>query len=465
MKLRYNDPLVANAICAFVVFCTVGMFSSVSNLGAGGTQSITLSNISNAVLYAFFAFSGLFSGAVNNVLGLRVTLFIGSLGYALYLASLWVYQEKSVDWFLVFSGGVLGICAAFLWTAQGVVMLSYPEEKHKGRAFSTFWVIFNCGSLMGSLIALGINLKQGGLDAVKTSTYIAFFAIIMVGVALTWAVPPPQRIVRGDGTLVQVQKANGPKQEALALFRTLRDKRILLLLPMFFASNFFYTYQGSFAFKVFDAPARSVNAVIKSVGQIIGAIIIGFLVDKLPMKRRNRGIVGLAVTAVTIIISYSWGIKYQRPITRATVWPHKINYSDSAFAEPISILILYDLGDAFYQGMAYFVMGAITNDPYELARFAGLYKAVQSFGSAIAFVLDAVQISYMSEIGTVFGLLLFSMPFTLYVIMGIEDTNYEKEGVVYAEDLKNPVPALESGVEAGNPHMERQPSDLSEKKM
>lgn len=70
-------------------------------------------------------------------------------------------------------------------------MLSYPLEAEKGRSFSIFWSIFNCGSLMGGLIALGINLEQGGLDAVKVSTYIAFFAVIMVGVALTWTLLPP----------------------------------------------------------------------------------------------------------------------------------------------------------------------------------------------------------------------------------------------------------------------------------
>ncbi len=464
---RYTSPLCQVVLVSFVCFATVGMFSAVSNLGAGGTQSITLSNITNAVLYALFALTGLVAGSFNNVFGPRITLFCGSLGYALYLAALWVYQEKAQDWFLVLSGAILGMCAALLWTAQGCIMLSYPLESEKGRAFSTFWAIFNCGSLMGGLIALGINLKQGGLDAVKTSTYIAFFAVIMVGVALTWTLLPPNRVIRTDGTVVKVEKNLTVREEVHALLSTLKNRNILLLIPMFFASNFFYPYQGSIAFKVFDSSARSVNGVIKSCGQIIGALLLGFLLDKLPMTRRNRGLCGLALTTVFTIIAYSWGIKYQSSITRATKWPHKINYHDNDFAEPISIFILYDIGDAFYQGLAYWIMGAITNDPFELARFAGMYKAVQSAGAAVAFAMDATLVPYINEIGAVFGLMLLSYPFALVVIMGIRESNYEVEKQVYVDEVaaenSNTINVLESGAQP--PAFDRQSSGSSEKKI
>ena len=42
------------------------MYSAVSNLGAGGTQDVSLSDTSNAVLYAMFSLTGLVAGGVNN---------------------------------------------------------------------------------------------------------------------------------------------------------------------------------------------------------------------------------------------------------------------------------------------------------------------------------------------------------------------------------------------------------------
>jgi hypothetical protein len=42
-------------------------------------------------------------------------------------------------------------------------------------------------------------------------------------------------------------------------------------------------------------------------------------------------------------------------------------------------------------------MGAISNDPFELARFAGFYKAIQSAGVAGSFGMDAVATPFLNE--------------------------------------------------------------------
>lgn len=82
------------------------------------------------------------------------------------------HQTQGTRWFLIFAGALLGVTAALLWSAQGCIMMSYPLEKDKGKAFGVFWAIFQFGSFIGAIIALAINLKQGHLDAVATSTYL-----------------------------------------------------------------------------------------------------------------------------------------------------------------------------------------------------------------------------------------------------------------------------------------------------
>lgn len=42
------------------------MFSALNNLGAGGTQDITLSDTANSVLYGLFAATGFVSGGICN---------------------------------------------------------------------------------------------------------------------------------------------------------------------------------------------------------------------------------------------------------------------------------------------------------------------------------------------------------------------------------------------------------------
>ena len=99
----------------------------------------------------------------------------------------------------------------------------------------------------------------------------------------------------------------------------------------------------------------------------MGALWIGFMLDKLPMKRRNRGLVGLATTTIFIIVGWSWGLKYQLGFTRHTKLK-RLNFKDKGFGEPIAILVWCesrlsehegnlltvsdDVGDAMFQGLA-----------------------------------------------------------------------------------------------------------------
>lgn len=46
------------------------------------------------------------------------------------------------------------------------------------------------------------------------------------------------QVVRGDGTIVEIQAAAGPKEELRAFFAQFKDIRMLLLFPMFFSSNY-----------------------------------------------------------------------------------------------------------------------------------------------------------------------------------------------------------------------------------
>ncbi len=48
---------------------------------------------------------------------------IGGVGYCVYSAAFLCYNHTKNEGFVIFSGALLGFCAAFLWCAQGVVMM------------------------------------------------------------------------------------------------------------------------------------------------------------------------------------------------------------------------------------------------------------------------------------------------------------------------------------------------------
>lgn len=152
----YASPPFQLALVAFVCFLCPGMFNAVTGLGAAGQadpRDIKNINKATTALYSTFCVVGFFAGSIANRIGLRITLGLGGFGYFLYSASTLSYNHNKNAGFLIFAGALLGVCAGLLWTAQGAVMMSYPPEKSKGKYISWFWMIFNLGAVIGSLVS------------------------------------------------------------------------------------------------------------------------------------------------------------------------------------------------------------------------------------------------------------------------------------------------------------------------
>jgi len=154
----YASPRGQLLLVSFVCFLCPGMFNALSGMGGGGKATNTTADNMNVALYSTFAVFGYFGGVFVNWLGVRLCLAFGGSGYAIYAISLVVSEHSShVAAFNIVAGALLGVCAGLLWTAQGTIMISYPEENQKGRYFAWFWAIFNLGAVVGDLIALGQN--------------------------------------------------------------------------------------------------------------------------------------------------------------------------------------------------------------------------------------------------------------------------------------------------------------------
>ncbi|ROW04157.1 hypothetical protein VSDG_00928 [Cytospora chrysosperma] len=438
--VRYNSPWTQVTILGFVTFCSVGMFSAVSGLGAGGTQDTQLSDTANGVLYGCFAIAGFFAGSVNNMLGPRMTLSIGSTGYSLYIGALWAYQVHGTRWFLILAGALLGCTASLLWAAQGSIMMSYPLEKDKGRSFSLFWSIFQMGTLVGAAIALGIQ-AHSTMPGVSTGVYLAFMIIMLTAIVTSWLLLPPHLVVRGDGTVVELQDAISPAQEFKELWHLLKDWRMIALFPMFFSSNYFYSYQGAITTALFNGRTRALVSLLTGLGSIIGSIIIGQITDSLPFSRRKRALLATAFVAFFNCAIWACGLGFQVQFTRADTVVRGVavpwDWTAGVAVGPIILMMAYYIADAMFQGLAYYTMSSLTNEPFKLARMAGYYKGVQSAGAAVSFAMDAVKTAYLGEHLVSWLLLLLSLPLCAWVLWGIRDSNYEVEKVTHVEDVSD----------------------------
>ncbi|KAG5928743.1 hypothetical protein E4U42_000056 [Claviceps africana] len=431
---RYNSPWAQVSIVGFVAFCSVGMFSAISNLGAGGIDDVQLSDIANSVLYGTFFVGGFFGGSINNMLGPRFTMSLGTTGYALYLGSLWCYQLNRIRWFIIFAGAVLGFSAALFWAAQGAIMMSYPLEKDKGRAFTLFWSLFQTGTLMGAAIALGIEFHSD-LPGVSNGVYVAFMIIMLTSIATSWLVLPPELVVRGDGTIPSLAEPLTPAREMTEFVAMFKDWRMIALFPMFFSSNYFYAYQGAITAFLFNGRTRALVALLTGLGSIVGSILIGLVTDYLPFNRRKRALWSCAFVTFLICLAWAAGLGFQTNFVRdqkvVQGEPRPWDWTVGVAAGPIVLLFAYYVVDATYQGLAYYTMSSITNDPFKLARMAGYYKGIQSAGAAVSFGMDAVKTAYLGEILISWLLTLVALPLCALVLYHVRDTNYEVEVVVH----------------------------------
>ena len=148
----YASPSSQLLMVSMVCFLCPGMFNALGGMGGMGLTDGAAAAKANTALYATFAVVAFFAGTIANVLGVRLTLAFGGIGYTVYIASFFSYSYNQNIGFVYFAGSFLGLCAGLLWTAQGAIMMAYPEEKNKGRYISWFWMIFNLGAVIGSLV-------------------------------------------------------------------------------------------------------------------------------------------------------------------------------------------------------------------------------------------------------------------------------------------------------------------------
>lgn len=434
--LRYSSPLVQVIIVGFICLLTSGMFNALNGIGGAGQLDTRVAANANVALYTCFSVGGLFAGPIVNKVGPSTSMVLGGSTYALYTGSLLYYNHKHRDGFPIVAGAILGFGAALLWTGQGAIMLSYPTESNKGKYIGLFWVIFNVGGVLGSLIPIALNWNGSDSGTVNDGTYIAFMVLMGLGSVLSSSLLSPYKVFRDDGKSVVVQKYPKWKDEITGILKLFFNWKILALSPMFIASNWFYAYQfNSVNAGYFNIRTRSFNNLWYWASQILGAMIFGKFLDIPSLGRRKRGIVGLLILFVTLMATWVGGLIFQLTFNRNDEKKNFDLYEDG-YAGKVILYIVYGFNDAMYQCYAYWIMGALTNDADVLARYTGYYKAIQSAGAAIAWRVDAIETPYLVELLICWILLIVSIPFALLVALSIKETNYET-GKTEKTDVEN----------------------------
>lgn len=167
-----------------------------------------------------------------------------------------------------------------------------------------------------------------------------------------------KKIVRADGTRVILMKHPSWKTEIIGLWTTIRSEPyIVLLFPMFWSSNWFYTYQqNSVNAAHFDTRTRALNSFLYWFAQIVAAVILGNLLDIERVRRSIRARIALfALFALTMVV-WGGGLAWQKGYTRATIGNKNFvstDWTTPGYVGPMFLYFFYGMYDAMWQGTVY----------------------------------------------------------------------------------------------------------------
>jgi len=292
------------------------------------------------------------------------------------------------------------------------------------------------GGVIGSLIPLGQNIHDTGNHTVSDGTYIGFIVLMFCGALLALCLCDANKVIRKDGSKVILMRHPTWTSEIVGLWQTLESEPyILLLFPMFFSSNWFYTYQqnGENAAH-FNTRTRALNNTLYWTAQIVAAVIFGYCFD-IKIRRTLKAKIAFGTLFVLTMVIYGGGWAFQkkqvpRSVSSAADFV-KLDWTDSGYLGPMFLYFFYGFFDAAWQTTTYWIMGSLSNSGRKTANLAGFYKGIQSAGAAIIWRVDANGASYTTEFAATWGLLAASL-----IIAGPVILTKIKDHVSVEEDLK-----------------------------
>eukprot|EP01135_Chromosphaera_perkinsii_P003716 Nk52_evm34s252 gene=Nk52_evmTU34s252 len=430
---RFNVMLMGLVFMfVFTAFSTIQVYSSKLYDGDTGSNMLT-------TLYGVFAVFSFFAPSVTNKLGSRMTMMLGTLGYACVVITGLIYFETGYsDWLIIVGGGLCGVGAALLWTAQGRLILQYSTDKNRGFNFSVFWGLFQSSSIIGGILTWTYFASMGD-DKGSSILYIVFLAMVVLGGLVLLLLKAPHLIRGKDVDMDHITRLDKEfsefswSEEAAATLRLFVKKEMIILAPLFWYTGFNQPYQLTTYNRFFTKASGGMEMIVFYGAEIIGALAIGYCLDNFrPSIRRHSMIWGqyaFGVIGFALALYHEWDYVWQKEAPAYDV-------GDSGIILPSFVYFIWGFSDSAVQAYCYWLLGNLYISGKMQARAVGFYKTVQSVGWSIGFVLQPVdRCPPMAQLLLVFGFFLISFP--LGWLVAPRDETDAKFAIAIEEDVVN----------------------------
>ncbi|KAI0478036.1 MFS general substrate transporter [Xylaria cf. heliscus] len=440
-RVWYRSTLYNAFVIGAVGFIAPGLWNAMNSLGAGGAERPYLVNAANALVFGILGFLCIFGAPIANRIGLKWTLFLGTVGYPIYSAGLYLNNRYGVEWLVLVGAVTCGFSAGLFWASEGAVALGYPEPGKRGR-YLNIWLWFRTGGpLVGGAIVLALNHSASAKKKGKVgySTYLVFTALQTIAAPVALLLTPPEKVQRADGTKVLIKAESTFKGELKALWETSTRKDILLLLPIFWAA-YFNQYSGNFQTYYFGVRARALIGFTSNFGTLLSSQLMSTLLDYKGISVRKRIVWGFWYAVVLHIVAWVYGWVIQE---KYTANPPAYDWEDKGFVEAYFVLLLWDFARQGLQNWLYYLVSTKTDNISELTRFSGILRGQESFGQAVSFGLNTRE-WYGGRVPLAVNTILLGLAvYPTWLVVH----NHVPVEVKSTEDATTPNPELDSDVE------------------
>ncbi|KAI1613043.1 DUF895 domain membrane protein [Exophiala viscosa] len=414
----FRTTLFQLLVVGSCAFCAPGIWSAMNGLGVGGSQSPNLVNAANALLYAFMTVTCFAGPWLTNAIGFRWTLAVGSLGYPLYAAGLYVNNRTGATWFVYFGAVACGISAGFFWSVEGAIATGYPEHHKRGRYLATWFTFRNFGNVIGGAVSLGINHKVNHKGKVGYQTYLAFIAIQCLGFFLGLLLSNPEKVQRDDGTRIEAPRNIHWRTELEHMWRLIRSKPILLLTPLFWYFGWIQAYPGTYLATYFTVRSRALGSFMSAVVGTLATWLAGTLVD-LPWhkSRKTRAVTTYVLIALLNSATWIWAVYIQNEYrhTKPTLdWGnHK------SFGRGFGLYLFERISLGMVENYIYWCIGNLSDSPGDQIRYSSLLRGIETAGVAVGFGVQAVPTALIATASINFALWFLALPFSYYATLQV----------------------------------------------
>lgn len=406
-----------------VSFTAPGMWDALNNLGAGGAAEPYAVSAANALVYGLFFLVCIAAGAINNRIGLKWGLALGSIGYPIYGAGLYVNSTSAVTWFMLFGSALCGISAGFFWAAEAAIIIGYPSPKDRAFYLAIWQTAKAAGPIVGGAINLGLNADKSSSGSVSPSTYIAFIVIMCLGLPIAVLLSPAEKVWRKDGTRVVTQREPTFAAEFKAVWDLLRSPRILLLLPAFFISYFYNGLLSTWLTSYFTVRARAFSSFFTNFAGIFSSFIIASLLDRQSIHIKTRA--RIAFSAIVIVLSgtWIWAIILQKQYYDSDPAPVH-DWFRGGFGASYALVFFWQFAGQAFQQFLYWLVGQYTTDLSSVSRHTGILRGFEALGQTVAWAMQSeAKVNHFVSIGINFGVLLLSVAPTWVVLSRLEGSH------------------------------------------